>query len=251
MIKQKHFYLIRGLVREARHWDDFPEHLLRLFPEAKITTIDIPGMGEYYASPTPLSIKGMTEVMHRKFRTSRTENEESILVAISLGGMIASVWLKEHPEDFHHAFLINTSFGGFSPVFHRLKPEALLYLLRTPLVKDQKEAHILKLVSNNPARHERTLLLWNRIHQEKPVKRSTAIRQLFAAAAYRAHGEAPMTPVYLLGSTNDRMVNIDCSRAISRSWKVPLIEHPHGGHDLTTDYPEWVVEQIRSFLAKA
>ncbi|HXH73598.1 MAG TPA: alpha/beta hydrolase [Bacteriovoracaceae bacterium] len=249
MIKQKHFYLIRGLAREALHWDDFPEHLLQFFPDSRITMIDIPGAGEYVNHPTPLSIDKMTEVMHRKYLASTKPGEQSIMIAISLGGMIAATWMKNHPEDFQQLVLINTSFGGCSPVYHRIFPQALMYLCGMPLKGGRaREEYVLKLVSNNPLRFDRTLDLWEKISQQREVSRLNTIRQLLAAAFFKVSEAKPHVPVLLLGSTNDRMVNIKCSRAIASKWNVPLIEHPQGGHDLTTDYPDWVVLQIKNAI---
>jgi len=56
MNKQKHFYLIKGLIREAEHWGEFPKILKEQFPEAKISFIDIPGAGEFVSHKTPLSV---------------------------------------------------------------------------------------------------------------------------------------------------------------------------------------------------
>lgn len=249
MNKQKHFYLIRGLVREHLHWHDFPELLLGLYPNAKITMIDIPGAGEYLSVTTPLSVKGMVEIMHRKYLANHTEGEESILVAVSLGGMIGCAWMKEHPEDFHKAVFINTSFGGYSPVYHRMRPSAFIYLSRVVLLSGrEKEAHVLKLVSNNKARFDKTLDHWDMVHQKRPIAGATTVRQLLAAVAFSVGPFSPSIPVYLIGSTHDRMVNIKCSRIIAKKWNAPLVEHPQGGHDLTSDYPEWVAEEISKFI---
>lgn len=248
MTKQRHFYLIRGLIREAEHWGVFPQHLLARFAGAKVTTIDIPGAGEHYTSPSPLSIEEMVEQMHQKFEETKGDNEERILVAVSLGGMIASCWLKHHPDDFQKVVLINTSFGGVSPIFHRLKPSALTYLLKVPLLKGRvKEAHILKLVSNNPAVFDETLELWDRICTQRPVSTKNTIRQLLAAARFSPGQFRPHIPVFLLASTTDRMVSVECSRAIARAWQAPLEEHPTAGHDLTADEPAWAAEAIKTW----
>jgi pimeloyl-[acyl-carrier protein] methyl ester esterase len=249
MIKQKHFYLIRGLVREARHWDDFPEQLLVHFPEAKITTIDIPGAGEYHSSPTPLTIRSMTNLMRKKYLFSRGKEEQAILVAVSLGGMIGCEWIKRYSLDFEQGCLINTSFGGFSPPYHRLRPQALLHLMQVPFFRGKsKEAHIVKLICNNKLRYDQTVELSYKIRQDRPVSPANTIRQLLAAASFKVKDFTPQIPVYLIGSQNDRMVSISCSRAIAKKWNVPLIEHPQGGHDLTSDDPEWVAEQIKILI---
>ncbi len=250
MTRQKHFYLIRGLIREARHWGDFPSHLLEKFPGANLTTLDIPGAGEFYNSPSPLSIKKMVEEMRRVYLEKTNPNDENILVAISLGGMISAQWMKLYPEDFKEAILINTSYGGLSPVYQRLKPDALKFLLKVPTLKGRaKEARILRLVTNHNQIFDRTLNLWEQIQKDRPVSLSNTIKQLLAAAFFRIGKWKPEIPVLLIGSKLDRMVSIECSRAIQKAWSVPLVEHMTGGHDLTADDPAWVSKEIHRFIS--
>ena len=80
------------------------------------------------------------------------------------------------------------------------------------------------------------------------VSGANALRQLLAAARYRSPSERPATPLLLLGSTNDQLVNIACSRAIAECWSAPLVEHPTAGHDLPLDDASWVATQIRQWL---
>ncbi len=245
MTAQKHFYLIRGLIREAAHWGDFIDHIKRGYPTAKITTIDIPGAGIYFRDSSPLSIAEMVEQMRKVFKAHLVIGEENILLAISLGGMIAAKWMQNHPEDFHKCVLINTSYRDYSPVFERLRPSALAYLLKVPTLKGRdKEAHILKLVSNNPDRFESTLNLWEKIATERPVSLSNTLRQLIAAAKFTSNGFKPKIPTLVLASEQDRMVSVKCSEKVASAWNVPILKHPTGGHDLSADDPQWIVDKL-------
>jgi len=251
MTKQKHFYLIRGLIREASHWASFPSELQKLHPGSKVTTIDIPGAGEFFLEQSPLSIKSMVERMRQSFLKAHNENEESILVAISLGGMISAQWMKSHPTDFSQAILINTSYGGVSPLYQRIKPTAFSHLLSVFTMKGRsKEAHILKLVTNHTSVFDKTLDLWEAIQKERPVSVGNTLRQLAAAATFRVGKFKPTIPVLILVSVQDRMVSAECSRAIARLWNAKIEEHPTGGHDLTADDPEWVAKSIHKFLTE-
>lgn len=249
MTKQKHFFLFRGLIREAKHWGDFPALLSDAHPGSKVTTIDIPGAGEHFRSPSPLSMKKMVEVMRRTYVAEKKDNEECILLAISLGGMIAAQWLRDFPQDFEKAILINTSYGGISSVFERLRFGALLHVLKVPTLKGRaKEAHILRLVSNHKNVFDKTLDLWETIQNERPVSLNNTIRQLAAGGLFRIGNFKPDLPVLILASPQDRMVNVECSRAIAKKWNAPIIEHPTAGHDLTADDPVWIVEKVRDFV---
>lgn len=192
----------------------------------------------------------MVEELREKYLLHRNKDEESIIVAISLGGMIAGVWLRKYPEDFKQAILMNSSFSGISPLHHRLRPSALPSLLKVPLLKDRdKEAQILRLVSNHPSVFEKTLESWEKIHRERPVSLINALRQLFAASTCRLTDFTPRIPVLILASRNDRMVSVNCSRAIAQKWKAKIIEHPSAGHDISCDDPEWIVDQMKDFLS--
>jgi pimeloyl-[acyl-carrier protein] methyl ester esterase len=250
MTKQKHFFLFRGLIRESKHWGDFPELISQAFPTASITMIDIPGAGIHFRSPSPISIKKMVEVMRRTYLEKRQENEECILLAISLGGMIAGQWLKDYPEDFQKSILVNTSYGGISKPFDRLKPSALAYLFKVPVLKGRaKEAHILRLVSNHKNVFDKTLDLWETIQKERPVSLSNTIRQITAGGLFRIGNFKPRTPILILASINDRMVSVNCSRALAEKWGAKIEEHPTAGHDLSADDPKWMVEKIKEFSA--
>ncbi len=250
MIKQKHFYLFRGLVREKRHWGSFVADLQNTFPDAIITTIDIPGAGDYFKETSPLSIKEMVEKMRPDYLRTKKENEDAYLVAISLGGMISVEWMRHYPNDFKQATLVNTSFGGISPLFHRLLPSAAAFLLKVFILKGrEKEARILKLVSNHNNVFDQTLNSWEKIAAERPVSVSNTLRQLVAGARFKTNKFTPKIPITLLGSTHDKMVSVECSRAISRAWKVPLREHPTGGHDLSVDDPIWLAQEIKKAIS--
>ncbi len=245
MAKETHFYLVRGLIREKGHWGPFIQQLQASYPRAKISALDLPGAGEHYKGRSPLTIGAMVDEMRQDFLKAQDPSRHSHLIAISLGGMIAVEWLRRYPGDFQSATLINTSFGGVSPVFHRLKPRAFFFLLKVPFLKGRrKEARILQLVSNNAGVFQETLAQWEVIQRERPVSLGNTLRQLLAAATFRIGNFLPSLPVTLLAATRDRMVSIECSRAIARRWRLPLREHPSGGHDLTVDDPQWVAQNI-------
>ena len=79
---------------------------------------------------------------------------------------------------------------------------------------------------------------------------TNALRQLLAAARYRAPAVAPHPHILLLASQNDRLVNSRCSQAIARGWQCDLALHPQAGHDLPLDAPRWVLEQVQQWLCR-
>lgn len=243
-----HFYLVRGLIREARHWGSLPERLRSAFPGARVTCLDLPGAGMHYQRRSPLRVADMVDAMRREYQQQRTVGETPVLLAISLGGMIAAHWLLNHGEDFQRAVLINTSFGGLSPLLHRLRPGAVIGMAQAALAGPHREAAILRLVSNHTDAREQALPLWNNIRADRPVSFGNTLRQLWAASRFRLGEGLPAAPVLLLASSGDRLVSVACSRAIARHWNMPLQEHPSAGHDLPLDDPEWIVTKIHAFV---
>jgi pimeloyl-ACP methyl ester carboxylesterase len=77
-----------------------------------------------------------------------------------------------------------------------------------------------------------------------PASRGNVLRQLLAAARYRAPPMAPPVPLLLLASERDRLVAVACSRALAEAWQVPFAVHPCAGHDLALDDPAWLIEQV-------
>lgn len=251
MAKENHFYLLRGLIREKGHWKPVIHELQLQFPGAKITMIDIPGAGDHVKKSSPFTIGGMVEEMRQEYLAEKKENERSVLVAISLGGMIAVEWIKRYPDDFQLLTLINTSLGSVSKTHERLLPKAFLHLLAVPLLKGRaKEARILRLVSNHQQVFDSTLNHWEEIQRERPVSLGNTLRQLLAAALYGSGNFRPAIPVVILASVNDRMVSVNCSRELAKKWDATLKEHPTGGHDLSVDDPAWVVLKIKDSISQ-
>jgi pimeloyl-ACP methyl ester carboxylesterase len=255
-----HWILLRGLAREARHWDDFPERLTKALAEqneiARVDALDLPGTGRFSEMKSPLSIGELTEFAREKFVEIRRKqrergeipSERTRLIAVSMGGMIAADWITRWPDDFREAILINTSFSGFSPVHHRLLPSAAKHLLSTlrPLSAVDRERLSMKLVSNlaDNETQEKIAERWSAFALERPFTLENFSRQLLAAARFRAPSEKPDVPVLVLSSAKDRMVSPECSREIVRRWKTDSAVHPTAGHDLTLDDADWVIEKI-------
>jgi pimeloyl-ACP methyl ester carboxylesterase len=107
----------------------------------------------------------------------------------------------------------------------------------------QREATILRLTSARPHEHADAPAAWAAIRAARPVSASSALRQLLAAASYRAPRERPPVPLLLLCGAADRLVDPRCSKALARRWGTALATHPDAGHDLPLDEPAWVAAQ--------
>ncbi len=178
--------MLRGLTRGRGHWADFPEHLHRLLNTQagdRILFGEIPGNGELYQEQSLWSIPETAQYVQRKLEPQLRAQDQNIIVAISMGAMVASHWLKQEPALFTKAFFINTSSARHSLFIERFKPEAILLNPRFWAARD-KELETLKVTSNFPERWRMHLSALRAYSATHPVHRANAIRQITAAALY-------------------------------------------------------------------
>jgi len=243
--------LLRGLMRESRHWGEFPQVLGKHLPMDDIVMLDLPGNGSLHRQRSADHVHAMSENCRRQLQ-ERGIAPPYHLLALSLGAMVACDWATRHPDEIEKAVLINTSLRPFSPFYHRLRPRNYATLLRLAIGKDDdawRERTILRLTSN---RHPPARLLseWMRYLREQPVTRANALRQLSAAMRYQAPQRAPATDLLVLCGMGDKLVNPHCSRTLAQQWQAPLRAHDSAGHDLTLDEPDWVAQQVRDWISE-
>lgn len=233
--------LLRGLAREAGHWTAFTQRLQQRTREPALA-IDLPGSGQRRGDRSPATIAEMADDCRRR----APPGEKVVLVAMSLGAMVALEWARAAPEELAGCVLVNTSAAGFSPPWERLQPRNYAHLARIFLGASLhgRERRILAMTSARPQDHGADLACWIDIARHRPVGRGNAMRQLWAAARWRAPAVAPAVPLLLVASQGDGLVSPACSRRLAAAWDVPLRLHPWAGHDLPLDDPQWLLDTL-------
>jgi pimeloyl-ACP methyl ester carboxylesterase len=247
--------LLRGLMRESRHWGGFPKLFEKQAGAANVVTLDLPGNGALHTHTSATSIAAMAAYC-REYLGKSGYAPPFRLLALSLGGMVAAAWSELAPHEIERMVLINTSLKPFSPFYHRLRPGNYPALIRFLLFGSaaQRERLILLITSNVASQSndwEAILDSWLGYAREFPVSPANILRQLMAAGRYRATLAKPPVPVLLLASRNDRLVNVKSSLALAKSWNCPVRIHPHAGHDLPLDDGEWVSQQVAAWLTES
>ena len=241
--------LLRGLTRSSAHWADFDRALEQAL-SARVITLDLPGNGLLFSRRSPSTVQGMASHCHNALQALGVTEPVGIL-AMSLGGMVATQWAVQWPQEVRELVLINTSSRPFNPVWQRMRPSAVADLLQPLLVRSGAnawETAILRRTANHP--QKAVLQDWRFERVLRPVTKANAWRQLLAAARYRAPLVAPV-PTLVLAGERDRLVNMACSRALAQQWGTELRVHPTAGHDLTLDDPSWVIDEIRRWRKSA
>jgi pimeloyl-ACP methyl ester carboxylesterase len=245
--------LLRGLMREQRHWGDFPATLARALPGASIVTPDLPGNGTRHAQDSATRVAEMVECCRQELQ-ARGIAAPYHLLALSLGGMVAVEWASRYPQEIARCVLINTSMRPFNPFHQRLRWQNYGALLRQLLLGDagSQEALILRLTSRRNALGNRALLArWLSYQQQYPVSRRNALRQLLSAARYRAPAIRPVMPVLVMAGAQDQLVDHRCSQRLARAWQADCLIHRDAGHDLPLDEGEWVAQSVARWLGVA
>lgn len=241
---------LRGLIRESRHWGDFPSAFQRRFPDAQIFTPDLPGNGVLNGMPSLSTIDAMVDHC-RTWLAAREHGLPLYLLGLSMGGMLAVRWAQRYPAELAGCVLINSSLGNFSPFYHRLQWRSYAALLRILMSRHDAEAGerlVWEMTSSRSPVEPRLLRQWIACRRERPVSVVNAIRQIIAASRCRAGGHAPQIPLLVLASLNDRLVSPKCSKRIAQAWNAALRMHADAGHDLALDDGEWIAESVGDWV---
>lgn len=243
--------LLRGLMREARHWGEFPTLFQNAMGAQHVVTLDFPGNGRLHAQASATSVE-MANYCHTQLRQLGYAPPYRVL-ALSLGAMVAVAWSELYPSELERMVLINTSMAPYNPFYHRLRPANYPILIRHLLFGsiDQRESLILSLTSRlkrSTELRQAILEQWTAYARECPVTRANVLRQLQAALCYRATPTTPHTPVLLLAGQQDQLVNVKCSLALAQHWRCAIRLHRTAGHDLPLDDGVWVTQQVKEWL---
>ncbi|WP_233805075.1 alpha/beta fold hydrolase [Paraburkholderia sp. HP33-1] len=268
--------LLRGLTRETRHWGQLPAALRETLGQTsgeccrdaaatatsaavpasatgvRLLLLDLPGNGEFAQRRAPASVAGMVAFVRQAALQTGVPGPYNV-VAMSLGGMVATDWAQRHPGEIERLVLINTSMRPFSRAHERLRPSAWPGLLGVAAHwsdAPDAESGIHRLTCNNVDTLGADLDAWTAIRRSAPVSRANALRQLWAAARFSAAPAAPGCALLILCSRADGLVNPICSAKLAAAWGAPLREHPWAGHDLPHDDPAWTAAQIRAWLTR-
>ena len=235
---------LRGLIRSRFHWGDFPR---RFDEDYQVIQPELPGNGFLSEQNTPTTINAMMEAMRAQVITQT--QRPVIIIAVSMGAMIATEWARRYPQEIRQLHLINTSLANLSLPWQRMKATSFLKLISTTGSRQRLEKAILRLTMNQPmGRADQEA--WMTFAERHPLKWRNIFVQLIGSSGYQGPLEAPVEHIVLYNALGDQLVKPGCTKAIARQWKKPLLSHPDAGHDLPMDDPEWLEEKIRENLIR-
>ncbi|NCN41061.1 alpha/beta hydrolase [bacterium] len=241
--------LLRGLLRDKRHWGNFPEILDQsLGGKYHIELLDLPGIGTEISRPFPLN---MDEVVHDLRRRSGVidNREELLIVSNSLGSMISMHWAALYPEDIKGLVLMNTSASNLSNLKERLSVKALQVFAKVVASKDpvERERLILSIVSRRYGNDLEQAKTWSEYALTHKEMLELGMRQLWVASRFEL--VAPLeVPSLMLCSTQDELIDPVACMKVAKALGADQRFNHKGGHDLPLDEPEWIGQEINQWL---
>jgi pimeloyl-ACP methyl ester carboxylesterase len=253
--------LLRGLTREARHWGALPQQIANMLAQTpgleaeQVLALDLPGNGAFCRQASPHSVRAMVDFARQQLRERGLAPPYNLL-AMSLGGMVATDWAQRYPQEIARLVLVNTSLRAFSGACERLRPQnwgrLALQAARWRSVEQIGQAEsieraIHRLTCQRLDTREEDIAAWAAIRRDAPVSAANAGRQLWAAATFKG-AAAPRCAVLVLSSQNDQLVNPRCSARLAGAWQARHQQHPGAGHDLPHDDPDWLCQRLALWL---
>lgn len=250
MSERQTWILLRGLARERRHWQDFPEHLAaELGPDVDIVPLELPGNGGLRHLESPLTIGGHVDALREELGREGRRGPFHVL-AISMGGMVAVDWMHRFPDEIALAVIVNSSLRGLSPVHHRLRPANLPGVARSlsgTLDAETRERIVLEMTTRLRPDIATLATINAEIARDAPMTRRAVVRQLLAAARFKAPAAPPRPPALVVVSDHDTFVDPRCSVAMAERWGLPIEHHLTAGHDLPLDDGPWLARTVKTF----
>jgi pimeloyl-[acyl-carrier protein] methyl ester esterase len=251
MSKPTRIFLIIGLTKESAHWDDhFVQSLKDKFQTDDVIGIDLPGAGAFLDKKSPLSMEGVVKETRANYQKYLDGSTHNILVSISLGGMVATEWLKHYPSDFEKFVIVNSSFRGFSPVHKRVQPWAMKKFFKVFLAgsEDEREHHVIDLCTNNSDVYDYTKEKWVKLAKERPMAKVNMVRQLIAATRY-SPDHKPEIPTLIIAARHDKLAHFSCSEKLQEKWQKDfhIIEDEKVGHGVHIDAPQELAKVIHDW----
>lgn len=249
--------LVRGLVREQRHWHGFRDVFAERMHGARIHFVDVAGAGtEHGALPLP-SVRWMARDVARRLPAlagPKQEGERWSVLGLSLGGMIALELCRMFPRRIDLAVIVNSS-SRLTSVRARMRPASALRLIQAASLRDplQREQIIMALTSARPEA-ERALYADRAAEFARDARpaRAAVLAQLIAAARFVPPAPASVRArLDFICSRHDRLVHPRCTRDLAAWFASPCADHPWAGHDLPLDDPAWLCDHIARLAASS
>lgn len=229
--------LIQGLGLPGAMWKDFAADLLDM--GFSVTLPDNRGTGGSDVARPPYSVEQMADDVAAVM--TRAHNEPSLVIGISMGGMIAQQLVLRHPGLCAGLLLVSTTPGLKSGAMAR--PDTYRLLMRMflrPGATSIDDAQQLLAHQSSAERLPELFRRWDAVLDEQPTPARAFLGQLYAAARHEVGHllERIELPVHVISGRDDRLIPPRNSIVIAeriRASRLTLVEE--AGHLLPFERP--------------
>lgn len=243
--------LLRGLVREQRHWGRFPKELEAALGDAcsEVYPMDMTGMGTEAGKDVPRDMRSIVDDLRARLQNRGLLRQRPVIFSMSLGSMCATEWAHLYPDELSGVVLINTSASNLAKFTDRLSLRAMGDFLNLIGTQDkfERELRILRLTTRFHKTDEEVAKEWASYAPDLNELLKVGFPQLWIASRYKAP-ESLKTSALILSSAKDELANPLCSAALAQRFGVPNHVHLGAGHDVILDDPEWVIKKLMSWV---
>ncbi|QDE32344.1 alpha/beta fold hydrolase [Shewanella polaris] len=257
--------LLRGLMRDSRHWYGFD----RLIQQQGINLIcvDLPGNGRLAQQASPLSIDQYCDSVWQQIDAAMLESPELnsplMLVGLSMGGMLALQMAAHRPQSVKQVVVINSSAANISTWYRRFQLAPLLVCsvkalwgAMGDLMSDLRgnnphkshvhiiESIVLKYTSRNQCNNIEVLQAWSVMRQQQHTSFSSGLRQLYACAGFNCP-ILPRIAVSVIVANQDQLAHPKCSDNLAVFYQTQLHKIDNCGHDASLDQPKELLELLQ------
>lgn len=245
---------MHGHEQEARHWELLKSKIQAKFPNYKVHTLNIPGVGEWYLLNSFTSVRQnlyfIRDQWKKKFGQSIHNSDETIFIGESLGGMIGLEWATQFPKELSKLILINTSIGGVCPIYERYQFKNVFPFIKYLLTSDHRKKNeiLYDLTQHDLQLKSKWVSNWNAISIDAPIHWKNTLKQLFAAIVFRDQKLNLEIPTLIISSTKDKFISSKCSEKMAQYWGIKHHEHSSAGHHIYIDDPTWLLDRWAEFI---
>ena len=245
--KNPKWILVRGLMRDKRHWQDFIESLSAevIAFNVDVIAVDSLGNGVFSHEKSPLTITAYARAL-----LEQLEGNDNNIIGLSMGGMIALEMARLAPEKVSNIVVINASAANLSPWYRRFSLPAVLVAYRMRNRNhgiDCLEATALKLSSERFGDNDTMAKHWSELKLENRVKFWNALRQLWACTWFRCC-DSLQQPIVVFSGKLDKLVSPESSKSMAEHYRCQHVEFDNAGHDISLDSSAALIAQLKKVL---
>lgn len=264
------FVLVHGLGGSWTNWADVMPLLAR---RGRVVALDLGGHGLTDVPPMQSSMPANLQMLQR-FVHSVCDGRPAIVAGNSMGGLLAAQLAAADERAVAGAVLIDPAIpptplsrphplvlAGFGITALPILGPRFLARHKERQTLEKQVDFTMRLVTSNPGRISEQLRLQ---HLEDTLQRRDRIEradaqylaatrsllwQLTRRHRYAATMDRVMQPVLLLHGAQDRLIHVGTARTLAAAhphWS--YVEGADKGHTPMLDYPDWVADEVLSWL---